>query len=351
MKYSKDIVDFFKDYDTGLGLYMDPDQKIAIIFSDKNEIDETFATISSNVYFVSKNIKRYEPLMKKYPGLKLVEGDLINTNLESKSINFVLTDSEIINYNCDAARNELNRISVTRDSEVVILDSEIKNETYGNITEDFLKFLYAGSGYETKNFKDGNHGDNPFYTKVYYSSIGFNESELQSKETIEFIEACENYCDVIVNFKNYTVKDFLYNVQKTLILYYLKGFELRECCGRARDTADGRDEQTRKQVDFPHYLNSLTEFLENVEPYYSNFNPYPEDDDEKEVVQSALALDLAEIYDDLKSNLIAFKNGNIYDKQSIIWDWKFNWQGHTGNHWTFAVRAIHWKLQDLEHEE
>ncbi len=103
-------------------------------------------------------------------------------------------------------------------------------------------------------------------------------------------------------------------------------------------------------INFHVRLNELAGFLGKHDMYWSNFDPYPEDED-KETFEHSLSCDLAEIYEDIKSNLIVFEKGNLYDKQQTLWQWKFDWRGHTGDHLTFAFRAIHWKLQYLEYED
>ncbi|KXK55937.1 MAG: hypothetical protein UZ05_CHB002000374 [Chlorobi bacterium OLB5] len=73
------------------------------------------------------------------------------------------------------------------------------------ITEDFLTFLYAGSGYETKEFSSN---DSKNDTIIYHNPIGFNEEELKVKEITDFLRACEDYCEVIENFEKFSIKHF-----------------------------------------------------------------------------------------------------------------------------------------------
>lgn len=343
MEYLKEIIHYFKDSDIGIGLDLDPENKVAIIFSEKVNIEEIFVTLSENVTFVAENIQPYEHLKAKYPSLNLVEGNIINTNLNDNSLDFIVVDSGLIELEWESVRSELKRISSKSGyCDIVIIDESAQK----SITDDFLEYLYAGSWYEVKEFGSGRDK----FVKIYQNPIGFNKEELKIKEITEFINACEDYCKVIENFNQYTVKDFLYNVQKTLVNYYSKGFDLPNCNG-----SDGNKEistqYTKKDVNNYWILEkSLNNYLDKHNTYWSNFNPYPDDND-KEIYTHSLSGDLAEIYEDIKLNLIAYEKGNIYDKQDIIWDWKFNWNGHTGDHWTFAVRAIHWKLQDLEYED
>jgi hypothetical protein len=348
MKYSKEIVDFFKDFDTGIGLDLDPDQKTAVIFSNKNKIDEVFALTTNNVFFVSENIQQYQPFANKYPGLKLIEGNLLNTNLENSSIEFIIVDSGIINYDRNLVREELKRISTKDDyADVVILENEVNGVKENIITDEFLEFLYAGSWHEIKEFEFENDKGIKIKTHIYYNSIGFNQSELESKEIVEFIEACKEYCETIENYKNFTIKDFLFTLQKNLVNYYLKGFNLPNCAGSDGNTEISQELTEKDVTKFFKLYGDISTFLGKDDIYWSNLDPYPENND-IETISNSLSNDLCEIYEDIKYNLIAYQKGTLYDKQDLIWDWKFNWKGHTGDHWTFAVRAIHWKLEDLE---
>jgi len=346
MEYLKEIVHYCRDYDSGIGLDLDPACKSAVIASGIKKIDELFASLSGNVTFVTEDCQPYLGLKEKYSGLTLKEGNVLSTNLENRSVDFIVIDSSVINCDWKLLRNELKRIS-SSDGNCDILLIEEGNPQF--ITEEFLEYLYAGSWYEMKEF-----GDNDQLIKVYHNPIGFNEEELKAKEITEFLSACEDYCKTIENFDRYKVKDFLYNVQKTLTRYYLKGFDLPKCPGSNGNTTIS-DKATSKDVNlFFEIQNKLETFIGSHDVYWSNFDPYPEDEDEdedKKTYSHSLSCDLAEIYEDIKGNLEGYNLGNLCDKQEMLWQFIFDWQGHTGDHLTFAVRAIHWKLQEMQYED
>lgn len=58
MEYTKDIIHYFKDTDKGIGLDLEPDNKVSVLFTDDKQIDEVFATTLNNVFFVSENIQK-----------------------------------------------------------------------------------------------------------------------------------------------------------------------------------------------------------------------------------------------------------------------------------------------------
>lgn len=340
MSLTEIIVNYIKDADTGIGLDTEPGDQVVII--SENKIDEAFASIADNVIFIAKDTSFYGDLLSKYFGLKVIEGSLTQTNLPDKAACFIIAASEITDHNIKKARNELQRISLNGWSDVLIIENDVNNKI---VTIELLNNLFAGSGYEYKEFSETNN-----VTCVYHNPIGYAEDELNTPAISEFIFACEDYCNVIENYKSFSVKDFLYNIQRTLVTYYTKGFGLPNCCGSDGDT-NISDKSTQKDVsEFFKMTNELDEFLGKHNVYWSNFSPYPDDGD-KEIYSHSLAGDLAEIYEDIKGNVDGFTKGNIYDKQEMLWHFRFDWQGHTGDHWTFAVRAIHWKLQELEYED
>lgn len=134
--------------------------------------------------------------------------------------------------------------------------------------------------------------------------------------------------------------------------YYLNGFNFPNSCGGKANLQQAEFYSERNTDKFFDLLNNLSEFLDKHDIYISNFNPYPDDDDDdKKVFESSLSNDLAEIYEDIKTNLNVWNNGNIYDKQEMVYQFKWDWEHHTGDHWTFAVRAIHWKLAELRFDD
>lgn len=340
MEHFQEIIKYIKDSESGLSLELRDECKIAVILSDNNNIQESFASVTNHVFFITNSTSQYEQLKIKFPGLKLIKGDIRKTNLPDRTFHGIIIDSEVINYDRTLLRNELRRISLNGWSDVIIID---ENRI---IDEEFLEFFFAGSGYKTKVISSH---DSKNETTLYHNPIGFNEEEMKSKEIIEFLKSCEEYCDVIENYDKYSIKEFLYNVQKTLVNYYLKGFQFPESCGGKTSLQQADSYSDRDTGVFSTLLNKLASYLDKHDTYLSNFDPYLDDD--KEVMKMSLSCDIAEIYEDVKTNLNVWHFGNVYDRQEMIYQFKWDWQNHTGEHWTFAVRAIHWKLQDLEYED
>jgi hypothetical protein len=54
---------------------------------------------------------------------------------------------------------------------------------------------------------------------------------------------------------------------------------------------------------------------------------------------ATLSVDLADIWDNLKSGLLAFERG---DRDAALWSWGFGFEDHWGRHAVEALRAIHY---------
>lgn len=318
-RYINEIVSFICDFDNGLNL----------------EKDDTLLIISNDEGIVKAFKKHCNNTLSYFPENSLDE----IIKITDKTLDYIVIDSSFNSFDAEVLRKTFRTKLKNHYSDVIIIEDNLA------VNPQKLEMFFAGSWYEKKEFTK----ENDSKLTLYYNPPGFNSEELKSQEITEFIQSCEDYCTVIENYNKYSIKDFLYNVQKCLVNYYSKGFDFPDCCGSDGDIKIS-DQYSQKEVSkFFKMSNELLEFLGEHNVYWSNFSPYPIDDD-KETYDHSLANDLAEIYEDIKGNFDGFTKGNIFDKQEMLWQFKFDWQGHTGDHWTFAVRAIHWKLQDLEYD-
>jgi hypothetical protein len=70
-----------------------------------------------------------------------------------------------------------------------------------------------------------------------------------------------------------------------------------------------------------------------VDGYWDVFDPLKEEP----AVYNTLFDDLSDIYRDLKEGLLLFTKGQVVE---AVWDWRFNFTTHWGNHLTGAQRVI-----------
>jgi hypothetical protein len=86
---------------------------------------------------------------------------------------------------------------------------------------------------------------------------------------------------------------------------------------------------------------SLKEKLGDWDLYWGVFDPTKE----REAVCGSLADDIADIYRDLKEGIILSESDQALLKD-IIWQWRFGFFSHWGNHAMEALRTIHFRLED-----
>jgi len=74
-------------------------------------------------------------------------------------------------------------------------------------------------------------------------------------------------------------------------------------------------------------------YFSTHEWYYEVFDPYVEEPP----VRASLSDDLLDIYSDLRRGLVAYDAGHV---GTALWQWRFNFDIHWGNHAVDALRAL-----------
>ena len=87
-------------------------------------------------------------------------------------------------------------------------------------------------------------------------------------------------------------------------------------------------------------LSSLTK----PDLYFFCYEPFSDAPDPP--VASSIASDLAEIYGDLKPGLQALHLDRSRWLNDVLWDWKFGFDTHWGDHAVDSIWAIHKLLRD-----
>ena len=85
----------------------------------------------------------------------------------------------------------------------------------------------------------------------------------------------------------------------------------------------------------------LLEKLGDWDQYWVIFDPTKDMD----AILGSLADDLADIYFDLKEGLALHESGESEPDQ-VIWEWRFSFDIHWGEHALSALRTIHFRLQE-----
>jgi hypothetical protein len=74
--------------------------------------------------------------------------------------------------------------------------------------------------------------------------------------------------------------------------------------------------------------------FEEFDTYWGVFDPYKLD----EPVAGSLSDDLLDVYRDVRRGLALWESGH---DASAIWEWRFSFESHWGDHAADALRALH----------
>jgi hypothetical protein len=107
--------------------------------------------------------------------------------------------------------------------------------------------------------------------------------------------------------------------------------KIREACAKSRMKHEG----------WSTLYNSLQEKLGDWDLYWQVFDPTKDN----EAIRGSLADDIADIYRDVKDG-IRLTETNQAPFDVIIFDWRFGFSSHWGNHAMNALRTIHFLLDD-----
>ncbi len=96
--------------------------------------------------------------------------------------------------------------------------------------------------------------------------------------------------------------------------------------------------------DFFALSKRLREFLGPHDDYYIQFNPYQVE----KPMRVTIANDLAEIWHDVKQDLLLYRVGTARERQEAVWSWRFGLGSHYGRHIAHALTALTHLLADLD---
>ena len=151
------------------------------------------------------------------------------------------------------------------------------------------------------------------------------------KNLEQFISLSREYILTIESLSDKTMPHaFLTKCLPLLIQIYTHGIKLPNVEPDNNDVS---------KEDYPSPVLSIAKVLEKYDLYNKVFDPTFDEN----IITSTISDDLADIYRDLKDPLLDYDNER---KNNAIWSWKFNIQGHCGNHIVDALRVIHRLVND-----
>lgn len=163
-----------------------------------------------------------------------------------------------------------------------------------------------------------------------------NVEELNaSKEFLNFLRTARNYCEFIESKNSYTETEYLSLTREYLQLLYINAQNLQF----VELTFNSDFDSLLSDVDLMRIVVQLSDRIES-RFYWHIFDPLQSID--LVPVCGDLVDDLGDIYRDLKSAILLYDKGSPEEIESALWDFKFNFDNHWGDHCMNALYAIHY---------
>ncbi|HEX2210730.1 MAG TPA: DUF5063 domain-containing protein [Longimicrobium sp.] len=162
-----------------------------------------------------------------------------------------------------------------------------------------------------------------------------------------FAALAEQFCQLVEDRASYSAEHFLSAVHPLLAQLYAAGlglpstdilFDEDQEDGDAEGPNPDRapDPDGMEHEEWRPLFEALTVKLGEGGYYREIHDPYDPPDSPE--VTGSLADDVADIYRDLRTGLRKWRRG---ESGGALWEWRFNFEAHWGQHTVDALRAIH----------
>ena len=149
------------------------------------------------------------------------------------------------------------------------------------------------------------------------------------KEVQSFIDAARRYCQLFETAGKYAPTELLSQLATALANLFAAAWRLPEVQPSDSDVVG------LAWADLPD-LPNFGDF--NI--YWEVYDPY----ERKDALQISLSDSLKDVYQDVKSGLLALEGPTASHLNDVVWEWRFGLTTHWGNHAVSALRALHWAL-------
>jgi hypothetical protein len=166
------------------------------------------------------------------------------------------------------------------------------------------------------------------------------EEILKSTEFTEFYKTAIDFCDFIENFSSNHNVEFLAETRIHLLKLYYNALKLQWVDLQSNIEYDDKLDSDK----FDKTLLLISERLGDARYYWHVFDPMNNID--KEAVCGDLVDDLGDIYQDLKFSILTFNLNKEDCQENALWQFKFDFDKHWGDHCINALNAIHFCLQN-----
>jgi hypothetical protein len=159
------------------------------------------------------------------------------------------------------------------------------------------------------------------------------EEILDKQEFIDFYEYARDFCAFmeISEIEN----DYINKIKIKLLKLYELGTNLPLVDLQSNVDYDNK----LSDFEFKTVLDNIACKIGDKRFYWHVFDPTNEND--KEPVCGDLVDDLGDIYKDLKYSILNFNLNQLDCKENAVWQFKFDFDSHWGDHCINALNAIH----------
>lgn len=161
---------------------------------------------------------------------------------------------------------------------------------------------------------------------------------LTTQEFLSFLSTARNFCALLETKQSISPKEFLAAIQRHLLILYSCGMNMR---------AIELQVPTDNEMEIPDIeMESMLRFIgESLQDRYYWHVFDPSDSNDTTSVCGDLVDDVGDMYKDIKRSLLLFDTGSDEAKENAIWQFKFDFESHWGDHCVNALYAVHYFLQ------
>ncbi len=163
---------------------------------------------------------------------------------------------------------------------------------------------------------------------------------LARDKTQSFLNAASQFVELL-EIEIIDKEDFFKRAHLALIDLYASGHKFEEIDLKF----EKKDLDFNKSISFENKNINQISTLGYDTKYRKVFNPINKNVHES--IQGDIALDFDDIYCDLKTELEKMKIGTSEAVEDALWQMKFSFLMHWGNHCIDAIRALHYLLQKI----
>ena len=161
----------------------------------------------------------------------------------------------------------------------------------------------------------------------------------KTEEFIQFVKSARAFCTFIETGNSVS---FLQLTQTHLQNLYFDAKKLQSVdLTLDSDFPNKLNDQEEEEV-----LNLISDKLGKNRYYWHVFDPTKDED--MEPVCGDLLDDLGDIYMDIKNSLLSLDSNVPAEVESAIWNFRFDFETHWGDHCIIAIYALHYFIQKTQ---